>query len=107
MFNRGKMGISSNLKKLRKIHGLNQGELAEELGITQGYYSKLESKDSWLEIDILMKICRYYNIEFKKLIEDSDIIVDKELNKLLMTIKKKELNSSQINTLNDFIKSLK
>lgn len=45
------------IKKGRESKGLTQTEIAEQLGVTQSYYSKIESGTRNLDFVVALKIC--------------------------------------------------
>ena len=50
------------LKTLRVQKGLTQNQLAEKLDITRSAVSYYEKNATYPSIDILMKICRYFDV---------------------------------------------
>jgi transcriptional regulator with XRE-family HTH domain len=61
--------FSKNLKWLRKQSGLNQLELATELGFTQTRWSGYETGSSKPNFDQLMQIIKYFGISATDLLE--------------------------------------
>jgi DNA-binding XRE family transcriptional regulator len=55
------------LKKQRIKLGLVQGYVAKKVGITQAYYSAIESDASLASSDVLLKICEVLEFEFKSI----------------------------------------
>ena len=56
-----------NPVRLKRIEsGLNQKELAKLLGVTQGYISRIESRDFQVPADLLNKVSSAINIGKKK-----------------------------------------
>ncbi len=56
------MDIAEKLKKLRAPTGLSQRELAKELNITKSAYSNYESGIRMPSYEILIKICKYFEV---------------------------------------------
>lgn len=63
------MGLSENLKYLRKQAHLAQREMAENLGVRLGTYQKWEEGRSEPQICMLVKIAKLHNVTVDKLIE--------------------------------------
>lgn len=49
------------LKELRKEKGLSQKEVADAIGVTRGAYGNYEQGTREPSIDILIKICKFFN----------------------------------------------
>ena len=62
-----KMG--AYLKKLRNEKGLTQEELSEKFGVTRRSVSRWETGDNLPDIDILIEMSDFYNIELKDLLQ--------------------------------------
>ncbi len=54
-----------NLKEIRKNCGLSQKELAEKLGIKQQQYSRYETGENQISLEIFLKILEVCNLEIK------------------------------------------
>lgn len=54
--------FAEQLKTLRKINGLTQKELAEEVGVQQGAINKWESKQTEPNIEKLVKLADYFDV---------------------------------------------
>ena len=50
------------VKKLRKVHGEQQKELAEAIGATQATISDIENGRKATSFDRLAAICQHYNV---------------------------------------------
>lgn len=48
--------FASNLRRLRQEKGLSQEELAYEAGVNRTYMSKLEQGQTWVGLEILVKL---------------------------------------------------
>ena len=62
-----KMG--TYLKKLRNERGLTQEELAEKFGVTRRTVSRWETGYNLPDIDILIEMSDFYNVELKDLLQ--------------------------------------
>ena len=49
------------LKELRKEKGLSQKDVADAIGVTRGAYANYEQGTREPSLDILIKICRFFN----------------------------------------------
>lgn len=54
--------MKEKLKELRKEKGLSQVQVAKELGITRGAYANYEQGTREPSFDILINICKFYNV---------------------------------------------
>ncbi len=54
--------IGERVKYLREKFGLNQTDLADLLGVGQVAISNIESNKSSISIDLLVKLCKYFNV---------------------------------------------
>ena len=52
-----------NLRALRKAKSLSQAQLADMVGLNQGYISKLEKGDSNVTLDVIRSIARSLHVE--------------------------------------------
>lgn len=66
------------LKELRNDNSITQSELAEALGIRQGYYSSIEngSRQNVIDLLLLVKIAEYFSVPVLSLIEQELAIVN-------------------------------
>lgn len=53
--------IGVRLQKLRESKGNNKTDLAIELNISTAQYGRLENGKATISIEVLNKICSYYN----------------------------------------------
>ena len=65
--------MKSRIKELRKKRGLMQQRLASELGITQQMLSKYERDVTFIKVDVLKKIAKYFNVTTDYLLGVSDV----------------------------------
>lgn len=62
--------IAKNICELRKAHKLTQVELAEKLNYSDKAISRWERGDTLPDIDILIKICNMFGVDFNYLISE-------------------------------------
>lgn len=60
--------LSVNLIRLRNIKGLNQAEIANQIGISRVAYSSIESGKSEPRVNTLMKIADIFNVSIQDLL---------------------------------------
>ncbi len=60
IFTKDHKSLISRLKKARLDAGLSQKQVADKLGKTQSYFSKLESNQRRLDVVQLQKIAKIY-----------------------------------------------
>ncbi len=58
------------IKILREQKGLSLNEMAKELGIKKSRIGMWESNNSIPRIDVLLKICNYFNVTTDYLLKD-------------------------------------
>ena len=64
------MSFEKKLQSLRKAAGLNQEELAEELGVSRQAVSKWESGTTYPEMDKLILMTRLFKCTLDDLVND-------------------------------------
>jgi transcriptional regulator with XRE-family HTH domain len=62
---------STRLKKLRKLNGLTQKQLANLIGVTQGTISKYESGEKEPRKEIRIKLARLFGVSVEWLFYES------------------------------------
>ena len=70
------MKFGDKLICLRKRKGMNQEELAEQLGVSRQSVSKWESNNSYPETDKIVQICNIFNCSMDDLINDNITNID-------------------------------
>ena len=50
------------LRELREDHDLSQTDIADYLGCSQSVYSRYESGERILPVDVLIKLANYYSV---------------------------------------------
>lgn len=79
--------------KLRRIRKLTQQDMADELGISQRTYSRIESGDKKLNIDTLGTIAQILQVSLiELLVEDEKILDSKKLDENERQLFRKILN---------------
>ena len=68
-----KTSFATRLKALREREGLNQGQLAKELGISRGSISFYENGDRIPDIETFDMICDFFNVSYDYLLGKSDL----------------------------------
>ena len=63
------MHYTQRLKELREDHDQKQESIAIELHITRQQYQLYESGKRKLPIDLLIKLCKYYNVSSDYILE--------------------------------------
>lgn len=74
-----KMG--SFLKKLRKEKGLTQGQLAEQLNISNRSVSRWETGSTLPDISILIELAEFYKVDIKEIIDGKRESEDENMEK--------------------------
>lgn len=54
--------FACRLKQLRESNKLTQEELANKLGISRGSISYYEKRERFPDINVLFKVCEYFNV---------------------------------------------
>lgn len=65
------INLSIRLKEFRKLRGVTQGELAEDLHISQTSVSKYERGLSEPDIEMLISLADYFKISIDELVRGS------------------------------------
>lgn len=71
------MLVNNKLKFYRKKAGLNQTEVAIEMGITQTQYSMHENGKSVLNTNQILQLCQLYNVSPNELLGWNDMMAKK------------------------------
>lgn len=79
--------LPTRIRKLRKFIDYSQEELADELGMTQAAYSKLENGKTRLDIDRLQQLADFYGLSPTDMIGEDPV----ELRLLLTNPKFKDI----------------
>ena len=66
------MNIGENLRQLRAEKNISQNEVAEKLGLSQGYFSKIENNTKRLSVEQVFELSQILDCS------TDDIIIGKE-----------------------------
>lgn len=55
------MNIGENLRQLRAEKNISQNEVAEKLGLSQGYFSKIENNTKRLSVEQVFELSQLLN----------------------------------------------
>ena len=89
--------FAEQLKTLRKINGLTQKELAENVGVQQGAINKWESKQTEPNIEKLVKLADYFDVSLDYLMGGKMKNITEEFSLCLKKIRmKRKLSQKQI-----------
>lgn len=80
--------IGAFLKGLRKENGITQEQLAEILGVSGRTVSRWETGTNMPDLDVLIQIANYYNVEIKEILDGERISenMNKETEETLLKI---------------------
>ena len=96
------LNTGDRLKRLRKLHKYTTKYIADKLGFTQSYISKIENNKAIPDIDLLANILEIYNVPLTIFFsDDKNNYVTPELLNLLSAAK--ELSQDEIIKLTTFI----
>lgn len=65
--------ITTNLKKMREERGLKQNFVAEQLGITQNYYSQIENGHRPPQVNHLLILRNIFNVSLDDIFFDGKV----------------------------------
>lgn len=96
------MGIGKKLLSLRKQKGISQQDLASYLHISRQTVSKFEHDLSLLDMDIIIKICEYYQVNLNELlgIENSTNDITELYNQIQLVAENMQKNNKKSKILN-------
>jgi transcriptional regulator with XRE-family HTH domain len=69
-------GIHGKLKKLRKMKGLKQQELADRLGIHRSTYSGYETGKSGVGRELMIRLADFYGMPLDAMLDDNIVFPD-------------------------------
>lgn len=58
------------IKDARNNQKLYQAEVAEQLGITQSYLSRIESGERDIDLALAMKLCKVLKLDFQEFVKE-------------------------------------
>lgn len=100
------MVVGERIRELRKEHNMTTNKLAELCNTSQSVISKLENGHRIPDVPTLKKICEVFDITLADFFAPENISkpVGDNLEELLNSAK--ELNSEQIKSLSNFLKTI-
>ena len=86
------MKLCDKITKLRKMKGLSQEELANELDVSRQSVFKWESGENTPDLEKIKKLAKLFNVTFDELLDD-----EKDLEVIYQNVKSEETseNSSE------------
>lgn len=80
--------IGLYIKELRKEKGLTQEQLAEHFGISRRTVSRWETGSNLPDLDLLVELADYYNVELRELLEGErkSEAMDQELKETVLKV---------------------
>jgi transcriptional regulator with XRE-family HTH domain len=85
--------FGTRLKELRKEKNLTQQELADKVDLVKGSISAYEKSLKYPSVEVLIKLCNYFNVSSDYLLGLSD---EKEIKKYDLTEEQMELVTKMI-----------
>ena len=82
------MRFGDNLRKLRKLKGLSQEDLAEKMHVSRQSVSKWETGDSYPEMNNILELCKIFHCCINDLVNDSIIDIDSLDEEIIMNVVK-------------------
>ena len=70
------MKFADNLRNLRKSKKISQEELAEKVGVSRQSVSKWETSEAYPEMNNILELCKIFNCNISKLVNDKMIDLD-------------------------------
>lgn len=61
--------LAINIKELRESKGLTLNDLGEKIGVSRQAIWNLENENSWITLDKIEKICKFFKIEEHELFQ--------------------------------------
>ena len=99
--------IGYKIRHIREKNGLSQENLAQELGITQPSYARLEKEDQRIKITRLIQIARILKTTVAELIDESIEINNKKTMSEIQSYSNIDEKETIINAEKDHILTLK
>lgn len=95
--------VGKRIKELRKIRGMSQDDLGDELGVTRSFVSKMENGKKKISLEHVENIAKILNVL------PEDLLVDK--NKLIknnedLIIVREKFTNEQIESMADYARML-
>lgn len=67
--------MTQDLKRLRKVLGLTQANMAEKLGITPAHYAHIENGRRKVNLDLAYKISSIFNLSIEEIFFPQELSV--------------------------------
>ena len=58
------------IRRNREKHNINQVDVANAVGMTQPHYSRIESGERRVDLDLAIKLCMFVRADLKEFIAD-------------------------------------
>ncbi len=100
------MDIGKRVKELRKEYNMTADELANLCNVSQPVISKLENGHRVPDVPTLKKICEVFNITLADFFAPENLSKPVEDNLKELLNNAKGLNSEQIKSLNNFLRTI-
>lgn len=71
--------LGRQVREFRKAKNLSQNELAEVTALSQGYISEIEAGNARITVDILVELCRVFQVTPNQLLGEELSNIDKDL----------------------------
>lgn len=65
--------IKNRIREVREYRHINQGVVADEIGVTQQMLSKYERDTNVLKVDVLIRLSEYFNVTTDYLLGRSEV----------------------------------
>jgi len=96
-------GLNCKIRLIRQIKGLNQENVALELGISQRAFSKIERGDTQLSVGMLIKLSNLFNMKPEEILTfNTQVIIQTN-----SSINKQTHRNENIGLEDEYVKSLK
>jgi len=99
--------VGTKIRQIRTRQGISQESMAEELGITQPSYARLETADSRINVERLMLIAKVLEVKPSELLGDKANIVNNQSHNETANAFNVDKVNKIINADKNHIKSLK
>lgn len=99
------MIVGNKLKNLRLATGLSAEQVAQAVDISQSYLSRFERNKAIPNIDILGRLCKFYNITLSEFFHDEK--TNNEIGYYKLIVNAKTLTPDQLNILNQIVEQFK
>lgn len=70
MSKNGREKVGRLVKRLREQKGLDQYELADQIGVSQGTISNIESGKRKVQANVAITLAKFFDVDFHKFVSD-------------------------------------